>query len=261
VGSKSPPPQPPPPPLLLLPLPPTTVLDTFVANEDDGQLQLSPPPHSRGTHHTTTAFTAAAASAATCDINNHDGGLHSTLPNGTRVLTRFDGVHYRGEVVSYNKKRQWYKVRYATGTRKEVDLHESFMAGLGAGMADAAAETIVNDGVVVMADVVADGVADAVADAIYSDPTLRNVTKEEMISFVRFRDLGAATEERDVLRAEVEGLRAENDRQDRALVCVVCLDRRPNQRLPESCGHIFCGVYLSACWYISTARGVSQYIL
>jgi len=66
------------------------------------------------------------------------------------VLTRFDGVHYRGEVVSYNKKRQWYKVRYATGTRKEVDLHESFMAGLGAGMADAAAETIVNDGVVVI---------------------------------------------------------------------------------------------------------------
>jgi hypothetical protein len=115
--------------------------------------------------------------------------------------------------VRYDEKQQWYKVRYSDGEKEDMDLHELFEAGVAA------------------------GVADTVANARQSDPTLQNVTKERDDLF---RKLGVVTEDRNALRAESDRLRAEIDRQDRALACSVCFDRRPNQRWPGGCGHIFC---------------------
>ena len=62
------------------------------------------------------------------------------------------------------------------------------------------------------------------------------------------RNLGEVTKnrnylkvEKDRLRAENDRLRAENDRlNNQAVRCSVCLTRRPNQRWPGNCGHIFC---------------------
>jgi hypothetical protein len=164
------------------------------------------------------AATAAAAAittttTATCVGNNDYGGLHPTLPIRTRVLKKFDGVGYFGEVIRYDEKQQWYKVRYSDGEKEDMDLHELFEAGVAA------------------------GVADTVANARQSDPTLQTVTKERDDLF---RKLGVVTEDRNALRAESDRLRAEIDRQDRALACSVCFDRRPNQRWPGGCGHIFC---------------------